>query len=106
MTLEDIAVMSAKVPQELLISYIQNVSLIYLIAIFVGILFLVSVILFLAYWLKNGLETLDGGTLTIIALFLVSTSLFTIGASFQAFESFIFYFNCYFNPLVMILQAV
>ena len=69
MTLEDIAVMSAKVPQELLISYIQNVSLIYLIAIFVGILFLVSVILFLAYWLKNGLETLDEGTLTIIALF-------------------------------------
>lgn len=61
---------------------------------------------FLAYWLKNGLETLDEGTLTIIALFLVSTSLFTIGASFQAFESFIFYFNCYFNPLVMILQAV
>lgn len=106
MTLEDIAVMSAKVPQELLISYIQNVSLIYLIAIFVGILFLVSVILFLAYWLKNGLETLDEGTLTIIALFLVITSLFTIGASFQAFESFIFYFNCYFNPLVMILQAV
>lgn len=36
MTLEDIAVMSTKIPQELLISYMQDTSLIYLIAILAG----------------------------------------------------------------------
>ena len=106
MTLEDIAVMSTKIPQELLISYMQDTSLIYLIAILASFSLLISLIIFLGWQVYDGVTALNEGQAISAMIFLVSTSLFTIGASFQAFESFIFYFNCYFNPLVMILQAV
>lgn len=106
MTLEDIAVMSTKIPQELLISYMQDTSLIYLIAILASFSFLISLIIFLGWQVYEGVKALNEVQVISAMIFLIGISLFTIGAFFQAFESFIFYFNCYFNPLIMILQAV
>lgn len=106
MTLEDIAVMSTKIPQELLISYMQDISLIYLIAILASFSLLISLIIFLGWQVYDGITALNDGQAISAMIFLIGISLFTIGAFFQAFESFIFYFNCYFNPLIMILQAV
>ncbi len=105
MTLEDIAVMSTKIPQELLISYMQDTSLIYLIAIFSSFSLLISLIIFLGWQVYDGVTALNEGQAISAMIFLIGISLFTIGAFFQAFESFIFYFNCYFNPLIMILKA-
>lgn len=106
MTLEDIAVMSTKIPQELLISYMQDTSLIYLIAILTSFSLLISLIIFLGWQVYEGVTALNEGQAISAMIFLIGISLFTIGAFCQAFESFIFYFNCYFNPLIMILQAV
>ena len=106
MTLEDIAVMSTKIPQELLISYMQDISLIYLIAILASFSLLISLIIFLGGQVYDGITALNDGQAISAMIFLIGISLFTIGAFFQVFESFIFYFNCYFNPLIMILQAV
>lgn len=106
MTLEDIAVMSTKIPQELLISYMQDTSLIYLIAILASFSLLISLIIFLGWQVYEGVTALNEGQAISAMIFLIGISLFTIGAFCQAFESFIFYFNCYFNPLIMVLQAV
>lgn len=105
MTLEDIAVMSTKIPQELLISYLQDISLIYLIAIPASLSFLVFLIVFLVWQVYEGVTALNEGQTISALIFLIGISLFTIEAFCQAFESFIFYFNCYFNPLIMILKA-
>lgn len=59
MTLEDIAVMSTKIPQELLISYMQDISLIYLIAIPAGLSFLVFLIVFLVWQVYEGVTALN-----------------------------------------------
>lgn len=106
MTLEDIAVMSTKIPQELLISYMQDTSLIYLIATLASFSLLISLIIFLGWQVYEGVTALNEGQTISALIFLIGISLFTIEAFCQAFESFIFYFNCYFNPLIMILQAV
>lgn len=90
MTLEDIAVMSTKIPQELLISYMQDTSLIYLIAILAGFSLLISLIIFLGWQVYDGVTALNEGLAISAMIFLIGISLFTIGAFFQAFESFFF----------------
>lgn len=85
MTLEDIAVMSTKIPQELLISYMQDTSLIYLIAILAGFSLLISLIIFLGWQVYDGVTALNEGQAISAMLFLIGISLFTIGAFFSGF---------------------
>lgn len=61
MTLEDIAVMSTKIPQELLISYMQDTSLIYLIATLASFSLLISLIIFLGWQVYDGVTALNEG---------------------------------------------
>lgn len=85
MTLEDIAVMSTKIPQELLISYMQDTSLIYLIAILAGFSLLISLIIFLGWQVYDGVTALNEGLAISAMIFLIGISLFTIGAFFSGF---------------------
>lgn len=85
MTLEDIAVMGTKIPQELLISYMQDTSLIYLIAILASFSLLISLIIFLGWQVYDGVTALNEGQAISAMIFLIGISLFTIGAFFSGF---------------------
>lgn len=90
MTLEDIAVMSTKIPQELLISYMQDTSLIYLIAILAGFSLLIPLIIFLGWQVYDGVTALNEGQAISAMIFLIGISLFTIGAFFRLLKVLFF----------------